>query len=477
MSAPAWVNETQRGDELGRNLALMWPLLGRRIAFHRRLVDLTGSVKAAVLLSQMIYWTRHGRDIAVTDGWFHKTTAQWELETGLTAREQAGARDILCELGILNTRRRGAPAVLHFQLAAQGLVSLLAESMGHSAVLLDRADGAFVFELLGPPLAYHRTLAAIGGGVHAGLLLSRALYLTRYSSRRLAGGWFYASRSLWTDDIGLGRWAQEAARRQLVHCGVWDEYLKGIPPRLYVRVRKSALLALLTGQTIGAKQHGQGRSAVDFPGGGIPTIKKVGIPPSSRWDYCQQDSIKPAYQFQQNPPISFDNTSKINVHRSTRCLVQTPLPTPAHKAKGRTDAAAGPGGGDLILPRKLLLEERVAAAALVSRCPAHAQALLDELDARLQKNSIHTSPIAYLRGMVQRAQAGDFVPELAAGVSAARRRQAEAVLAREQRESEVQRRTAEEATPQFQQKVAERRVQVKQMLDAMHARNRSESPT
>jgi hypothetical protein len=34
---------------------------GRHIAFHRRLVDLTASVKAALLLSQSIYWTRHGQ--------------------------------------------------------------------------------------------------------------------------------------------------------------------------------------------------------------------------------------------------------------------------------------------------------------------------------------------------------------------------------------------------------------------------------
>ena len=46
-----------------RAIETLWPLLGRHIAFHRRLVDLTASVKAAVLLSQSIYWTRHGRDI------------------------------------------------------------------------------------------------------------------------------------------------------------------------------------------------------------------------------------------------------------------------------------------------------------------------------------------------------------------------------------------------------------------------------
>ena len=57
-------------------LPIIWSLLGRRIALHRRLGDLTGSVKAALLLSQSIYWTLHGRDIAQSGGWFHKTTEQ-----------------------------------------------------------------------------------------------------------------------------------------------------------------------------------------------------------------------------------------------------------------------------------------------------------------------------------------------------------------------------------------------------------------
>jgi len=35
------------------------------------------------MLSQSNYWTRHGRDIAKTGEWFHKTTEQWAMETGL----------------------------------------------------------------------------------------------------------------------------------------------------------------------------------------------------------------------------------------------------------------------------------------------------------------------------------------------------------------------------------------------------------
>src|SRR5476651_828751 len=86
------------------DLARLWPLLGRPIAFHRRLVDLTGSIKASLMLSQAIYWMRHGKDIRQHDGWFFKTMEQWHWETGLSRHEQLGARARLRELNVLQER-------------------------------------------------------------------------------------------------------------------------------------------------------------------------------------------------------------------------------------------------------------------------------------------------------------------------------------------------------------------------------------
>jgi hypothetical protein len=212
-----------------RALATLWPLLGRHIAFHRRLVDLTANVKAALLLSQSIYWTRHGRDIARTGGWFLKTTEQWEMETGLSAKEQATAREVLRKLAILSEQRVGIPARLHFRLCVDQLGALLSDRIGRASASLDWADGAAVAELLGPSLAYHRTLAGIGGGVHAGLLLSRALHLTRLQMRRQLQEWIGSSADVWTEQIGLTRREQEIARRELVRVGVWEETLVGIP--------------------------------------------------------------------------------------------------------------------------------------------------------------------------------------------------------------------------------------------------------
>ena len=111
-------------------------LLDRPIAYHRCFVTLTGSVTAAVLLSQAVYWSR--RTGAGNDGWFWKTSADWEEETGLTRREQDTARGILRELGFWEEEKRGIPARLWFRLDQEQLEQLLTSektSLAESAKL------------------------------------------------------------------------------------------------------------------------------------------------------------------------------------------------------------------------------------------------------------------------------------------------------------------------------------------------------
>ena len=444
-----------------RALATLWPLLGRHIAFHRRLVDLTANVKAALLLSQSIYWTRHGRDIARTGGWFLKTTEQWEMETGLSAREQATAREVLRELAILSEQRVGIPAKLHFRLCVDQLGAMLSDRIGRASGPLDWADGAAVAELLGPSLSYHRRLAGIGGGVHAGLLLSRALHLTRLQMRRQLQEWIGSSADIWTEQIGLTRYEQEIARRGLARVGVWEEERVGIPRRLFTRIRLDCLLALLAGD--GAA----GAVRIDLPSidCGVATVnRRQKGETSMRGSRIHVSTISPL-QFRQYRPYSFDKTANLHIQGSTRGLVQQP-PTRVTIA----DAARPQDrGGDLILPESLLPEERAAALLLVQRCAQQAQALLDELSARMQANAVHTSPVAYLRGLVRRSLAGEFVPELGQRVAAARRRQAEELSLRQQRKTEEQRLAAECATPEHQARLASRRAEMRHIADAMQA--------
>ena len=123
-------------------------------------------------------------------------------------------------------------------------------------------------------------------------------------------------------------------------------------------------------------------------------------------------------------------------------------------------------GGDLVFPEELLPEERAAARLLVEGWGEEAQTLLDELSGRLQSKSVRVSPLAYLRGLVTRARAGTFVPELAPRVAAARRRHADERRLREQRDVEEVRLAAERATPEYHARVAARRDEIRRLLDA-----------
>ena len=466
-------NET-RPIGLAEELALVWPLLGRQIAFHRSLVDLTASVKAALLLSQAIYWTRHGRDIEQTAGWFYKTIGQWEMETGLSTKEQVGARQILRQLVILDEQRVGVPAKLHFRLALNQLGALLSDRIGMRVSCVDWDNGALVAELLGPALSYHRTLAAVSGGVNAGLMLSRALYLIRRQSRKQSDGWFCGTAATWTQDIGLTRREQETARRDLARLSIWEETISGIPPRVFARIRLACLIARLAEYVRSSPGFAQRSAAPASPVCGVPTNRFAQNGETGPRQSNILVSPNAPNQFRQNRHHSFAKSATSHIRSSTDVLVQQPEP---EKERVDSSDAPSPRGGDLIFPDGLTPEEKSAAAALILRCPALAQALLDELTARMRSNSVRTSPIAYLRGMVTRAQAGAFVPELGLAVAAARRKRREEAIARAQRDAEERRLAVERASPEHQRKVAEHRAKIREMLDAAQSRRpRREAP-
>jgi len=82
-------------------------------------------------------------------------------------------------------------------------------------------------------------------------------------------------------------------------------------------------------------------------------------------------------------------------------------------------------------PKGLSEIERAEARKKLANLPADlAQQLLDELAGRMKAGSIRITPLTYLRGLVRRAGAGDFTPEVALQVAdrRKRRRQNEAVL-------------------------------------------------
>lgn len=101
----------------------------RPIAYHRIFVSLTGSVTAAVMLSQAVYWQRRAGGMG---GNFWKTQEDWEDETGLTRSEQETARRKLREN--LPTawfeERAGTPARLFFRVDLAELERLAIKNAG-----------------------------------------------------------------------------------------------------------------------------------------------------------------------------------------------------------------------------------------------------------------------------------------------------------------------------------------------------------
>lgn len=91
---------------------LILGMLDRPVAFHRIFVDLTGSVTAALFLSQALYWSGKGAG----DDEFYKTMEEWQDETGLSRSEQESARRILRQKGVLEEQKKGIPAKVYYRI-------------------------------------------------------------------------------------------------------------------------------------------------------------------------------------------------------------------------------------------------------------------------------------------------------------------------------------------------------------------------
>ncbi len=99
------------------NPELLLQILDLPVSFHRCLVPITGSVTAALLLSQAIC-TAQECDPA-SNGWFTKTQEEWAEETGLSRCEQETARRVLRDAGLMEERRFGMPAKLWYRVCPE----------------------------------------------------------------------------------------------------------------------------------------------------------------------------------------------------------------------------------------------------------------------------------------------------------------------------------------------------------------------
>ena len=123
MAATARAANVKPTDTLGSRQLVR--LLDRPIAFHRCFVDPTGSITAALMLSQALYWQQRTKD---PDGWWYKTREEWREETGMSRWEQEEARKRLRRVGVLREERRGIPARLWYRVDEGQLWALLTKT-------------------------------------------------------------------------------------------------------------------------------------------------------------------------------------------------------------------------------------------------------------------------------------------------------------------------------------------------------------
>lgn len=93
---------------------------------------------------------------------------------------------------------------------------------------------------------------------------------------------------------------------------------------------------------------------------------------------------------------------------------RTPIdPSPLSDAAAPESAASGGDVRKLIFPSKFTAPERAEATHRLKRLPTPvAQQILDELNTRMEREEIKTTALAYLGGLISRARAGTFIPNL-----------------------------------------------------------------
>jgi hypothetical protein len=87
----------------------------RPIAFNREFVRMGCGINGSLMLSQCVYWSSRTKN---SDGWFYKTQAEWEDETGMTRHELDGARKKLKSLGFIEEKKQGIPCKLNYRIVA-----------------------------------------------------------------------------------------------------------------------------------------------------------------------------------------------------------------------------------------------------------------------------------------------------------------------------------------------------------------------
>lgn len=232
----------------------------RPIALNINFARITGDAKAAVFLSQLVYWTRRGTEVLANDGWIFKTREQWEAETGLSRHEQLSVQTRLIDLGLIESLRTGAPARNCYRVVASVLGSKLAQLVKAEPVqwsLLDIQQGDNnVRAMLGRQFAFYRLLSDITSSTTNAIYLSRAIAIQqRFGAENTSPAqlpwdaqWFRMAIDSTQLDTGLTPAQQRESKHKLCQLGLLKEAVLTHPRKQhFLRVNFTALIQAITG--------------------------------------------------------------------------------------------------------------------------------------------------------------------------------------------------------------------------------------
>ena len=153
---------------------------------------------------------------------------------------------------------------------------------------------------------------------------------------------------------------------------------------------------------------------------------KLSPPPDS--------SVRPPRQGCQGP-----HDTGVTPRTTSRTKKEPPPQKVQAKPIAPVEMVSAKGGGDffeLEYPKGLSASEREEVRKKLAALSVEmAQQLLDELAGRMAAGTIRVSPLAYLRGLIDRAYQGDFTPEVALKVAEKRKCRRQTEAARERSES------------------------------------------
>jgi hypothetical protein len=200
---------------------------------------------------------------------------------------------------------------------------------------------------VGRPLAYYPALALCLGNVNATILLCQLFYWDGKQADE-EEGWIYKTQAEITEETGLSRRESDTARKFLRKKKIISDRLRGVPPKIHIRIHRKELNDLWDSWRKAPNQNGGKRQikmagAAESDGGkrqndlaGSAELKRTGAP--ERFGASRHDKYSETTS-ETTPEITQETTRE-----------HTPTPAPPRE---RRQARAGVG-----VNSKFTLKER-----------------------------------------------------------------------------------------------------------------------